>query len=94
MSVRATNSLIADIVTVGGLPNSPKMVVSSINEETKQVTTVWFSASGDAQTATFPAPALDRVEVKAPASAPQKIEVKASGVKKAVPVRKQSAKKK
>jgi hypothetical protein len=66
MSVRATNSLIADLVTVSGLPNSPKMVVFSINEEAKQATTVWFSSSGEAQTASFPASALDRVAVKAP----------------------------
>jgi hypothetical protein len=68
MSVRATNSLISDIVTVSGIPNSPKMVVLAVEEEKKQVTAVWFSSSGKAQTAVFPAPALDRVEVKASAS--------------------------
>ncbi|MDR2864278.1 MAG: hypothetical protein LBV68_01545 [Spirochaetaceae bacterium] len=62
MSVRATNSLIADVVTVSGLQNSPKMVVLSVDEETKQVTTVWFTSSGEAQTAIFPASALNRVE--------------------------------
>jgi hypothetical protein len=69
MSVRATNSLIADLVIVSGIPNSPKMVVLSVNEEKRQVETVWFSAGGEAQTATFPAPALDRVEVKVAAAA-------------------------
>jgi hypothetical protein len=64
MSVRATNSLLADLVTVSGIPNSPKMVVLAVNEEKRQVETVWFSSTGEAQTATFPAPALDRVEVK------------------------------
>ncbi|MDR2467425.1 MAG: hypothetical protein LBD22_00505 [Spirochaetaceae bacterium] len=64
MSVRATNSLIADLVSVTGLPNSPKMVVLSVNEEAKQVTTVWFSTTGESQTATFPAQSLDRVENK------------------------------
>jgi hypothetical protein len=62
MSVRATNSLIADVVTVSGIPNSPKMVVLAVEEDKKQVTTVWFSSSGKGQTAVFPAPALDRVE--------------------------------
>ncbi|MDR0526719.1 MAG: hypothetical protein LBG79_02710 [Spirochaetaceae bacterium] len=64
MSVRATGSLIADLVSVSGLPGSPKMVVLSVNEEAKQVTTVWFSSNGDAQQGTFPAQALDRVEQK------------------------------
>jgi hypothetical protein len=65
MSVRATNSLIADLVSVSELPSSPKMVVLSVNEETKQVTTVWFSSSNEVQTAVFPAGALNRVEVAA-----------------------------
>jgi hypothetical protein len=64
MSVRATGSLIADLVSVSGLSNSPKMVVLSVNEAERQVTTVWFSNSGKGQTAVFPAQALDRVEVK------------------------------
>ncbi|MDR3302504.1 MAG: hypothetical protein LBT01_08290 [Spirochaetaceae bacterium] len=71
MSVRATNSLIADLVTAVGIPNSPKMVVLSVNEEAKQVTTVWFSSSNKAQTAVFPAGALNRVDV-ATASAARK----------------------
>ncbi|GHV83511.1 hypothetical protein AGMMS50212_08510 [Spirochaetia bacterium] len=64
MSVRATDSLIADIVTVSAITGSPKMVVLSVNPEAKQVNTVWFSTAGEVQQATFPASALDRVEVK------------------------------
>ena len=82
MSVRATNSLIADLVSVSGIPNSPKMVVLSVNEEAKQVTTVWFSASGKGQTATFPAQALDRVEVKQSAPAKKPAAAAARGGKK------------
>ncbi|GMO46943.1 MAG: hypothetical protein Ta2G_02220 [Termitinemataceae bacterium] len=62
MSVRATDSLIADLVTVSGISGSPKMVVLQVNPEAKQVKTVWFSSNGEAQEATFPASALDRVE--------------------------------
>jgi hypothetical protein len=65
MSVRATDSLIADAVVVADIPNSPKMVVLSVNSEAKQVTTIWFSDAHEAQQATFPASALDRVEPKA-----------------------------
>jgi uncharacterized protein YodC (DUF2158 family) len=68
MSVRATESLIADVVSVSAIPGSPKMVVLSVNADAKQVTTVWFSSSGETQQAIFPASALDRVEVKAPAT--------------------------
>ncbi|GHU40089.1 hypothetical protein FACS1894190_06540 [Spirochaetia bacterium] len=68
MSVRATNSLIADVVTVSAIQGSPKMVVVSVNEEAKQVNTVWFSASNEVQQATFPASALDRVDVVKPAA--------------------------
>ena len=68
MSVRATNSLIADVVTVSAIPNSPKMVVVSVKEEAKLVDTVWFSASHEAQHATFPSQALDRVEIAKPAA--------------------------
>jgi hypothetical protein len=82
MSVRATNSLIADLVTVSGIPNSPKMVVLTVNEEKRQVETVWFSSGGEAQTATFPAPALDRVEVKVAAAAKKTDPGKGRGKKK------------
>lgn len=69
MSVRATQSLIADLVTVTGISGSPRMVVLSVDEQAKQVTTVWFSSSGKSQQAVFPAQALDRVEVKTSAPA-------------------------
>ncbi|MDR0551370.1 MAG: hypothetical protein LBG72_05060 [Spirochaetaceae bacterium] len=67
MSVRATGALIADLVHVTGISNSPKMVVLSVDETKKTVNTVWFDAQNSAQHAEFPAQALDRVEVKVPA---------------------------
>jgi hypothetical protein len=77
MSVRATDRLIADVVTVSDLPNSPKMVVLSVDAENKTVDTVWFSDNHEAQHGVFPAAALDRVEAKAapvqkPAGPPKK----------------------
>jgi hypothetical protein len=78
MSVRATDRLIADIVTVSELPNSPKMVVLSVDAENKTVDTVWFSSSHEAQHGVFPASALDRVEAKAaPAQKPARVPKKA-----------------
>jgi len=77
MSVRATGSLIADLVVVSGIPNSPKMVVSSVDADKREVTTVWFSNSGDAQRATFPAQALDRVEPPSSAAAKKSVPAKA-----------------
>jgi hypothetical protein len=68
MSVRATGSLIADVVVATGL-KGPKMVVQSVDEEKKQVTTVWFSDNGKAQSAVFPAGALDRDVVPEKAAA-------------------------
>ncbi|MDR0623836.1 MAG: hypothetical protein LBG10_05335 [Treponema sp.] len=65
MSVRATDRLIADVVTVSALPNSPQMVVLSVDAENKTVDTVWFSGNHEAQHGVFPASALDRVEAKA-----------------------------
>ena len=65
MSVRATERLIGDLVSVTALPNSPQMVVQSIEVETKTVITVWFSDSNEYQEGAFPASALDRVEAKA-----------------------------
>jgi hypothetical protein len=62
MSVRATQSLIADVVVVTGLTNSPKMIVQSVNEQEKQVTAVWFSSTNEFQQGVFPAGALDRAE--------------------------------
>jgi len=64
MSVRATERLIGDAVIVTVLPNSPQMVVKAINEETKLITTSWFSDANEYQEGTFPASALDRVEPK------------------------------
>ena len=63
MSVRATERLIGDLVITPGLSNSPKMIVQSVDIETKLVTTVWFSEDKTIQEGTFPASALDRVEV-------------------------------
>jgi hypothetical protein len=39
------------------------MIVTSIDADTKQVTTIWFSSNGGAQQGVFPAAALDRVEL-------------------------------
>ena len=64
MSVRATERLIGELVIVTALPNSPKMVVQAIEEETKIITTVWFSDSHEYQEGFFPTSALDKVEVK------------------------------
>jgi hypothetical protein len=68
MSVRATGSLIADLVVISG-SKAPQMVVLSVDEEKKQVTAFWFSADLKGQQAVFPASALDRVEKPAPAAA-------------------------
>jgi hypothetical protein len=62
MSVRVTERLIGDVVIASGLPGSPLMVVQSINEEEKLVTTVWFSDNHEYQEGFFPASALDRAE--------------------------------
>jgi len=64
MSVRATERLIGDLVIVSALPNSPQMVVKAINEETKIITTAWFSDHNEYQEGFFPASALDRAEPK------------------------------
>jgi hypothetical protein len=69
MSVRATDRLIGDAVIVTVLPKSPQMVVKAINEETKIITTSWFSDANEYQEGTFPASALDRVEAKKPPQA-------------------------
>ncbi|GHV26595.1 hypothetical protein AGMMS4952_06960 [Spirochaetia bacterium] len=69
MSVRATERLIGDVVVATGLPNSPKMVVQSVNIDAKQVTTVWFSDDHKGQQAVFPAAGIDRFEIPAPAAA-------------------------
>jgi hypothetical protein len=64
MSVRATERLIGDLVIVSALPNSPHMVVKAIAEETKMVTTAWFSDCNGYEEGCFPASALDRSEPK------------------------------
>jgi len=64
MSVRATERLIGDVVVVTALPNSPAMVVKAVSDETKIITTVWFSDCMGYQEGTFPAAALDRGEAK------------------------------
>ena len=64
MSVRATERLIGDVVTVTALPKSPQMVVKAIDEQTKIITTAWFIAGNEYQEGTFPATSLDRVEAK------------------------------
>jgi hypothetical protein len=62
MSVRATERLVGDVVIVTGLPNSPLMVVQSIEEDTKMVNTTWFSDNHECQEGLFPASSLDRYE--------------------------------
>jgi len=69
MSVRATERLIGDAVIVTALAKSPQMVVKAINEETKIITTTWFSDNNEFQEGFFPASALDRVEIKKPVHA-------------------------
>ena len=72
MSVRATDSLIAELVVAAGLSNSPTMIVQSVNPEEKQVTTVWFSDAGVFQQGVFPASSLDRAEAAKPAAKAKK----------------------
>ena len=62
MSVRVTERLIGDVVIVPGLPNSPLMIVQSIDEETKTVVTTWFSDHNECQEGLFPGSALDRAD--------------------------------
>ena len=66
MSVRLTERLIGDVVIASGLPNSPLMVVQSIDEEGKLAITSWFSDSNEYQEGAFPPSALDRAESKKP----------------------------
>ena len=75
MSVRVTERLIGDVVVASGLPNSPLMVVQSIDEQAKTVFTTWFSDNHECQEGSFPGSSLDRAEP------PQA----AAKVKKAVP---------
>ena len=62
MSVRLTERLIGDVVIASGLPNSPLMVVQSIDEDEKTVMTTWFSDHNECQEGMFPGSALDRAE--------------------------------
>ncbi|MDR0497880.1 MAG: hypothetical protein LBH42_09720 [Treponema sp.] len=62
MSVRVTERLIGDVVIASGLPKSPLMVVQSIDEEAKMVTTTWFSNDNACQEGYFPGSALDRAD--------------------------------
>ena len=63
MSVRVTERLVGDVVIASGLPNSPLMVVQSIDEGEKTVFTTWFSDNHECQEGTFPGSALDRVDL-------------------------------
>jgi len=72
MSVRATERLIGDAVVVTALAKSLQMVVKAINEDTKIITTSWFSDCLAFQEGTFHASALDKVEIKKPLSAKKK----------------------
>ena len=63
MSVRVTERLVGDVVIASGLPNSPLMVVQSIDEEARIVTTTWFSDNNEYQEGFFPGNALDRAEL-------------------------------
>jgi hypothetical protein len=80
MSVRATERLVGDVVIASGLSNSPKMVAQSVDIDARQVTTVWFSNDNKAQSAVFPASALDRFE--APAAPVRKAAGKAAAGRK------------
>ena len=62
MSVRVTERLVGDVVIASGLPNTPFMVVQSIDEEAKMVTTTWFADNRECQEGYFPGSALDRAE--------------------------------
>jgi len=81
MSVRATERLVGDVVIVTGLPNSPQMVVQSVEEDTKMVNTTWFSDSHECQEGLFPASSLDRYEAPK-ASSKAKKTAKATKAKK------------
>ena len=83
MSVRVTERLIGDVVTASGLPNSPLMIVQSIDEEAKMVITAWFSDNHEYQEGDFPGSALDRAEApKAKAASKEKKAVAGSRSKK------------
>jgi hypothetical protein len=82
MSVRATERLVGDVVVASGLPNSAKMVVQSVEEESKLINTIWFSDDHAAQTGVFPASSIDRAEQKASPAKKAKAGGKKPGKKK------------
>jgi len=84
MSVRVTERLIGDLVIASGLPNSPLMIVQSIDEEAKMVTTTWFSNNSECQEGYFPGSALDRAEPKTPAKKKSAAGKKPAAAKKPV----------
>jgi hypothetical protein len=55
---------VGDVVVASGLSNSAKMVVQSVEEDTKLINTIWFSDDHAAQTGVFPASSIDRAEPK------------------------------
>jgi hypothetical protein len=67
MSVRATERLVGDVVVASGLRDSAKMILQSVDEGAKRITTIWFSDDHSVQTGVFPASAIDRAELKEPA---------------------------
>lgn len=66
MSVRATQRIVGDIVITSGLSKSPPMIVQSVDEEAKMISTIWFSDNNEYQEGLFPANALDRAEPREP----------------------------
>ena len=62
MSVRLTERIVGEVVVAKGLPYSPLMIVQGFDEETKLVSTIWFSDQHECQEGKFPAKALDKAE--------------------------------
>jgi hypothetical protein len=87
MSVRATGSLIGEVVVTTGI-KGPKMVVQTVDEEKKLVTTVWFADDGRAQSAVFPVAALDRSEIPVKPAASNGTKKTADTAKRGRPARK------
>ena len=82
MSVRATERLIGDVVIASGLPNSPEMIVLSVDEDAKLAETTWFADDNSVQSGFFPVNALDRTVTKTPAGKGKKTAAKKPGQKK------------
>jgi len=85
MSVRATERLIGDVVTVTAFPKSPQMVAHSIDEKSKLITTVWFTLANEYQQGIFPAASLDRVEAKPKLKAKKLVKAKTASRSKQRP---------